>query len=123
MELEELTGRVLGAAFRVHSAMGPGLLESVYEAALTHELRKAGLRVATQVEVPAMFNGIKLDVAFRADMIVEALVILELKSVEVLAPVHSKQLLNYLRLSGLKVGLLLNFNTVSLKDQIIRLVN
>ena len=70
-----------------------------------------------------MFDGIKLDVAFRADIIVEALVILELKSVEALAPVHSKQLLNYLKLSGLKVGLLLNFNTVSLKDQIIRLVN
>ena len=87
------------------------------------QLRKGGFRVATQVEVPAMFDGIKLDVAFRADIIVEALVILELKSVEALAPVHSKQLLNYLKLSGLKVGLLLNFNTVSLKDQIIRLVN
>ena len=123
MELEALTGRILKAAFRVHSEMGPGLLESVYEAALTHELRKGGFRVATQVEVPAMFDGIKLDVAFRADIIVEALVILELKSVEALAPVHSKQLLNYLKLSGLKVGLLLNFNTVSLKDQIIRLVN
>ena len=123
MELESLTGRILQAAFRVHSVMGPGLLESVYEAALTHELRKAGLLVATQVEVPALFDGIKLDVAFRADMIVEASVILELKSVEALAPVHSKQLLNYLRLSGLKVGLLLNFNTVSLKDQLVRLVN
>ena len=123
MELEALTGRILQAAFRVHSVMGPGLLESVYEAALTHELRKTGLRVATQVEVPAVFDGIKLDVAFRADMIVEMQVILELKSVEALAPVHSKQLLNYLRLSGLKVGLLLNFNTVHLKDQLIRLVN
>ena len=123
MELETLTGRILQAAFRVHSVMGPGLLESVYEAALGHELRKTGLRVATQVEVPAVFDGIKLDVAFRADMIVEMQVILELKSVEALAPVHSKQLLNYLRLSGLKVGLLLNFNTVHLKDQLIRLVN
>ena len=123
MELETLTGRILQAAFRVHSVMGPGLLESVYEAALTHELRKTGLRVATQVEVPAVFDGIKLDVAFRADMIVEMQVILELKSVEALAPVHSKQLLNYLRLSSLKVGLLLNFNTVHLKDQLIRLVN
>ena len=123
MELEVLTGRILHAAFRVHSLMGPGLLESVYEAALAHELRKAGLRVATQVEVPAMFDGIKLNVAFRADMVVEAQVILELKSVEALAPVHSKQLMNYLRLSGLKVGLLLNFNTISLKDQLIRLVN
>lgn len=123
MELEALTGRILSAAFRVHSVMGPGLLESVYEAALAHELRKAGLRIATQVEVPAIFDGIKLEVAFRADMVVESSVILELKSVEALAPVHSKQLLNYLRLSGLKVGLLLNFNTVSLKDQLVRLVN
>lgn len=123
MELEALTGRILGAAFRVHSAMGPGLLESVYQAALPHELRKAGLRVATQVEIPVVFDGIKLDVAFRADIIVEALVILELKSVETLAPVHSKQLLNYLKLSAMKVGLLLNFNAVSLKDQIVRLVN
>ncbi len=123
MELEALTGRILSAAFRVHSLMGPGLLESVYEAALTHELRRAGLRVATQVEVPVVFDGIKLDVAFRADVIVESLVILELKSVEALAPVHSKQLTNYLRLSGLKVGLLLNFNTVSLKDQLVRIVN
>ena len=123
MELEALTSRILSAAFRVHSAMGPGILESVYQAALTHELRKAGFRIATQVEIPVVFDGIKLDVAFRADIIVEALVILELKSVEILAPVHSKQLLNYLNLSGLKVGLLLNFNTVSLKDQIVRLVN
>ena len=122
MDLEALTGRILNAAFRVHSVMGPELLESVYEAALAHELRKAGLRIATQVEVPVVFDGVKLDIAFRADIIVESLVILELKSVEALAPVHSKQLLNYLRLSGLKVGLLLNFNTISLKDQLVRLV-
>ena len=122
MDLEALTGRILNAAFRVHSVMGPELLESVYEAALAHELRKAGLRIATQVEVPVVFNGIKLDIAFRADIIVESLVILELKSVEALAPVHSKQLLNYLRLLGLKIGLLLNFNTISLKDQLVRLV-
>ena len=122
MNLEALTGRILNAAFRVHSVMGPGLLESVYEAALAYELRKAGLRIATQVEVPVVFDGVKLDIAFRADIIVESLVILELKSVEALAPVHSEQLLNYLRLSGLKVGLLLNFNTISLKDQLVRLV-
>jgi GxxExxY protein len=123
MERDELTGRILGAAFRVHTVLGPGLLELVYEVALTHELRKAGMLVATQVEMPVVYDGIKLDLAFRADMIVEGLVILELKSVEALAPVHSKQLLNYLRLSGLKTGLLLNFNTVSLKDQLIRLSN
>ena len=123
MEKDELTGRILGVAFRVHTGLGPGLLESVYEIALAHELRKAGLLVATQVEMPVVYDGIRLDLAFRADMIVESTVILELKSVEALAPVHSKQLLNYLRLSGLKTGLLINFNTISLKDQLIRLSN
>ncbi|MFC6221974.1 GxxExxY protein [Hymenobacter artigasi] len=123
MERDELTGRILGIAFRVHTVLGPGLLESVYEVALAHELRKAGLLVATQVEMPVVYDGIRLDLAFRADMIVESKVILELKSVEYLAPVHSKQLLNYLRLSGLKTGLLINFNTISLKDQLIRLSN
>jgi GxxExxY protein len=123
MEKDELTGRILGVAFRVHTALGPGLLESVYEIVLAHELRKAGLLVATQVEMPVVYEGIRLDLAFRADVIVESRVILELKSVEALAPVHSKQLLNYLKLSGLKTGLLINFNTVHLKDQLIRLSN
>ena len=123
MEKDELTGQILGVAFRVHTVLGPGLLESVYEVALAHELRKAGLLVATQVEMPVVYDGVRLDLAFRADMIVESIVILELKSVEALAPVHSKQLLNYLRLSGLKTGLLINFNTISLKDQLIRLSN
>ena len=123
MEEDELTGRILGVAFRVHTVLGPGLLESVYEIALAHELRKAGLLVATQVEMPVIYDGIRLDLAFRADMVVESQVIIELKSVEVLAPVHSKQLLNYLRLSGLSRGLLMNFNTIHLKDQLIRLSN
>ena len=123
MEKDELTGQILGVVFRVHTVLGPGLLESVYEVALAHELRKAGLLVATQVEMPVVYDGIRLDLAFRADMIVESTVILELKSVEALDPVHSKQLLNYLRLSGLKTGLLINFNTISLKDQLIRLSN
>lgn len=123
MERDLLTGTILTAAFRVHTILGPGLLESVYEIALAHELRKAGLLVATQVAMPVVYDGIRLDLAFRADMIVEGRVILELKSVEALAPMHSKQLLNYLRLSGLKTGLLLNFNTLHLKDQLIRLAN
>ena len=123
MEYDELTGQILKVAFRVHTVLGPGLLESVYEVALAHELRKAGLLVATQVEMPVVYDGIRLDLAFRADVVVEGRVIIELKSVEALAPVHSKQLLNYLRLSGLKTGLLLNFNTVSLKDQLVRLSN
>ena len=107
MEKDELTGRILGLAFRVHTGLGPGLLKSVYEVALAHELRKAGLLVATQVEMPVVYDGIRLDLAFRAGMIVESTVILELKSVEALAPVHSKQPLNYLRLSGLKPTCLL----------------
>ena len=123
MKSDKLTGRILKVAFDVHTALGAGLLESGYEIVLAHELRKAGLVVATQVEMPVMYDGIRMDLAFRADMIVESQVILELKSVEALAPVHSKQLLNYLKLSGLKTGLLLNFNTVHLKDQLIRLSN
>ena len=123
MENDKLTERILGVAFRVHTALGVGLLESVYEIVLAHELRKVGLLVATQVEMPVMYDGIKMDLAFRADIVVESQVIIELKSVEALAPVHSKQLLNYLKLSGLKTGLLMNFNTVHLRDQLIRLSN
>ena len=123
MENDKLTGLILGVAFRVHTIVGAGLLESVYEIALAHELRKAGLLVATQVEMPVIYDGIRLDLAFRADIVVESQVIIELKSVEALAPVHSKQLLNYLKLSGLRTGLLMNFNTVHLKDQLIRLAN
>ena len=123
MEKDELTGQILGWAYRVHTVLGPGLLESVYEAALAHELRKNGFLVATQVDMPAMYDGIRLDLAFRADMVVDGKVILELKSVEALSPMHSKQLRNYLRLSGLKTGLLINFNVLHLKDQIVRVVN
>lgn len=93
MEVNEVTSRILNAAFRVHTVLGPGFLESVYEAALLHELRKAGLHVAAQVEIPVVYNGIKLDLTFRADLIVESRVILELKSVQQLSPIHSKQLL------------------------------
>ena len=123
MEEDKLTGHILGIAFRIHTALGPGLLESVYEIVLAHEMRKAGLLVATQVEMPVIYDGIRLALAFRADIVVESQVIIELKSVEALAPVHSKQLLNYLRLSGLKTGLLMNFNTIHLKDQLVRLSN
>lgn len=123
MELNKLTESILGAAFRVHTVLGPGLLESVYAAALTYELRKRELLVATEVNIPVLYEGIDLGLNFRADIIVEQRVILELKSVQVLASIHSKQLLNYLKLTGLPAGLLLNFNTISLRDQIVRLVN
>lgn len=123
MGLNKLTECILGAVFRVHTVLGPGLLESVYAAALTYELRKRDLQVATEVNIPVLYEGIDLGLNFRADIIVEQRVILELKSVQVLAPLHSKQLLNYLKLTGLSAGLLLNFNTISLRDQIVRLVN
>ncbi|HEX8327509.1 MAG TPA: GxxExxY protein [Hymenobacter sp.] len=123
MELNELTKAILGAAFRVHTVLGPGLLESVYAAALVYELRKRGLQVAAEVSIPVLYEGVDLGLGFRADLVVEEQVILELKSVQALAPIHSKQLLNYLKLTGLPIGLLLNFNTISLRDQIVRLVN
>ncbi|AMR27936.1 GxxExxY protein [Hymenobacter psoromatis] len=123
MELNKLTESILSAAFRVHTVLGPGLLESVYAAALAYELNKRGLLVATEVTIPVLYEGVDLGLSFRADIIVNERVILELKSVQALAPIHSKQLLNYLKLTGLPAGLLLNFNTISLRDQIVRLVN
>jgi len=123
MELNVLTGEILSAAFRVHTVLGPGLLESVYAAALTYELRKREFRVATEVAIPVLYEGVDLGLHFRADLVVDGRVILELKSVQALAPIHSKQLLNYLKLTGLPAGLLLNFNTLSLRDQIVRMVN
>ena len=119
----EISKVILDAAFRVHTTLGPGLLESVYEAALTHELRKAGLEVETQVPIPVIYDGVKLPIGFRLDVVVENKVVLELKSCEQLIPIHSKQLLNYLRLADLRLGLLFNFNVESLKGNIIRLAN
>ena len=118
-----LAGHIMRAAFRVHSALGAGLYESVYEAALAHELRKLGLRAETQVGLPVVYDGIKLNVGFRVDILVGQIVIIELKSVESLAPIHSKQQLNYLHLAHVKLGLLINFNVGSLRDHIIRIVN
>ena len=123
MSENEISKVVLDAAFRVHTALGPGLLESVYEAELTHELRKAGLEVETQVPIPVIYDGVKLPIGFRLDVLVENKVVLELKSCEQLIPIHSKQLLNYLRLADLRLGLLFNFNVESLKGNIIRLAN
>ena len=111
------------AAFRVHTVLGPGLLEAVYEAALAHELRKASLLVKTQVALPVVYDGVQLELGYRLDILVEDKVILELKSVEALAPIHTKQLLNYLKLSSLRLGLLINFNVLSLKEHIHRVVN
>ena len=111
------------AAFRVHTALGPGLLEGVYEMALKYELEQAGLRVESQVTLPFVYNGARLEAGYRLDLLVEGKVIVELKSVDALLPVHFKQLLTYLKLSGLKLGQLINFNVPSLKDHMHRLVN
>ena len=114
---------IRGAAFKVHSLLGPGLLESVYEKALTHELVKAGLLVQNQKGIPMIYEDFIFDVGFRLDLLVENRVIVEIKSVEVLAEVHHKQLLTYLRLTNIKLGLLINFNCSDIKQSIVRIVN
>lgn len=114
---------IVDVAFQMHKQLGPGLLESVYEAVMAHELRKRGLRVETQVPIPVEWDGVKLEVGFRADLIVEQCVIVELKSVEAVAPVHKKQLLTYLRIADRRLGLLINFGTELIKDGISRVVN
>lgn len=119
----KIAGRVLDAAFRIHSKLGPGLLESVYEVVLAHELRKDQLRAETQVALPLQFDGTTFEVGFRADLLVEDLVMVEIKSVENLAPVHAKQLLTYLRLTNRRLGLLINFGQEHLKDGIKRIAN
>jgi len=110
------SGRVVDAALRVHSALGPGLLESAYEACLAHELRTRGLRVLTQVPLPVVYRGIRVEVGFRVDLLVEDTVVVELKAVAKLLPVHEAQLLSYLRLSGHYVGLLINFHASRLRE-------
>lgn len=122
MTINEVSGQVIDAAMKVHTALGPGLLESAYEGCLLHELRKRGLRAAKQVELPVVYDGVQIDVGYRIDLLVEDLVIVELKAVEALAPIHEAQLITYLKLSGKKVGLLINFNVLHLKDGIKRRV-
>ena len=123
MELNEISGNVVDAAMKVHSAIGPGLLESAYEACLAYALRKRGLQVQSQVECPMVYDGIRIDLGYRLDLLVELDVIVELKSVEHITPLNKAQLLSYLKLSGKKLGLLLNFNVEHMKDGIVRLVN
>jgi GxxExxY protein len=125
MDLNDLTYKIRGAIFKVHQTLGPGLLESVYEAALIYELMQMGLRVSSQVGIPVNYNGILLELGFRMDILVEDSVVIEIKSVETLHDVHKKQLLTYLKLSGKKIGILVNFNVSSLKDKesLIRIIN
>lgn len=119
----DLTPQIIGAAIRIHRKLGPGLLESAYEACLAYEIAKLGLRVERQKAVPLIYESVKLDCGFRADLIVEGRVALELKSKEALHPVDEAQLLSHLRLLNIPVGLLINFHVLCLKDGIRRMVN
>ena len=123
MTENELSRIILDACFTVHNYFGPGLFESVYKEALCIELRKIGLSCSKEVGIEVTYDGVDLELGFRADIIVENKVLIELKSVEAVAPVHKKQVLTYLRITGLKLGLLINFNEAHLKDGISRIVN
>jgi GxxExxY protein len=123
LEENEISYKIRGCVFKVYNVLGPGLLESVYEAALLCELTNLGLHVKTQVPIPAQYNEVKLELGFRADMIVEEKVLVEIKSVENIAEVHHKQVLTYLKLTGIKLGLLINFNTDNIDKSIFRKVN
>jgi GxxExxY protein len=123
MNENEIAKQILDAAFVVHTKLGPGLLESVYEVVLAHELRKQGLLVERQKPMPITYDGVRFDEAYRADLLVDSRVIVELKSVETTAPLHAKQVLTQLRMSGLKLGLLINFGQAHLKNGIRRLIN
>jgi GxxExxY protein len=122
-EWHDLTYKIIGAAYKVHKALGPGLLESAYEVCLIHELSKLGLKIENQKPLPVVYNGIKLNAGYRIDLLVEDSIIVEIKSVEAIAPVHNAQLLSYLRLSNHRYGLLINFNVANLKEGIKRIVN
>lgn len=122
-EINERTGLIVDAAMKVHTWLGPGLLESSYQACLAHELKRRGLSVSTQVPIPLIYEGLRLKVGYRADFVVESAIIVELKAVEKIIPVFEAQLLSYLRLTGLRVGLLINFHEERLKDGIRRRVN
>ena len=123
MHENEIARIIVDSAFKIHTSLGPGLLESVYTAVLAHELTRRGLRVKTQQGIPVTYEDIKLELGFRADIIVNSSVVIEVKSVEAIAPVHAKQLRTYLRLTETKLGLLINFNVDLIKHGIQRVVN
>ncbi len=123
MSENEIAHHVVDAAFKIHTTLGPGLLESVYERVLSYELKKRGLKHVCQRPVPIVYEAVEFDEGFRADIIVEEKVIVELKSVETIAPVHKKQLLTYIRLADKRLGLLINFGSPIIKTGITRLVN
>jgi GxxExxY protein len=123
MNINNLTGQIIGAAIEMHKALGPGLLESAYEECLCHEFGLRRFRYDRQKPLSVEYKGVKLDCGYRLDLVVEKAVVLELKSCEKIEPIHKAQLLTYLKLSGLKVGLLLNFNVPVMRDGIVRIVN
>jgi GxxExxY protein len=123
MSENEIAKKILDSAFTIHTKLGPGLLESVYEVVLAHELKKSGLVVERQKPMPIIYDGKRFDEAYRADLLINSKVVVELKSVEALTPVHAKQVLTQLRMSNLKLGLLINFGEAHLKNGIKRLIN
>ncbi|MBW6480724.1 MAG: GxxExxY protein [Bacteroidales bacterium] len=120
--LNDLSYQIIGCVYRVHKELGPGLLESTYEVCLEYELTKAGLNTSRQVALPVVYDNIKLDAGYRIDLLVEDKIILELKAVDEVAPIHKAQLMTYLKLSGLKLGLLLNFKVMDMKKGITRII-
>lgn len=120
---DEIAREIVDAAFTLHTRLGPGLLESVYQAVLAYELERRGLRVRSEVPIGVVYDDLRFDIGFRADLLVNDLVIVELKSVEQAAPVHKKQVLTYLKLANLRLGLLINFGAPRIKDGITRLAN
>ena len=123
MTENKIATRILDACFKIHRKLGPGLFESIYEEILAYEFQAMGLGFKREIGIPVIWNEIKMEQGFRADLIVEDKVIIEIKSIEIIAPVHQKQLLTYLRLTDLRLGLLINFNEALLKDGIQRIVN
>lgn len=123
MKLNDISEQIIGAAMQAHSTLGPGLLENTYEACLKYELQKRGLNVLSQVWLPVIYDGVKIDLGYRLDLIVEDSVIVELKAVNKITPVHEAQLLSYLKLSEKRLGLLINFNVLHLRDGITRRIN
>jgi GxxExxY protein len=123
MELNEISGRIIASALKIHTAIGPGVLESVYQTCLLHELKKARLAVRAQAALPVIYDGLHLESGYRIDLLVEDTVIVELKCVEALLPIHKAQLLTYLRLANKPLRLLLNFNVVHLREGIKRVLN
>ena len=123
MDLNKISGLIVDAAMKVHSALGPGLLESAYEACLKHELAKRGMKVQSQIGLPVEYDGVKIELGYRIDLLVEDEIIVELKTVQKIAAIHEAQLLSYLKLSDKRLGLLINFHVPHLKNGIKRMVN